>query len=372
MKILFNCLTLKKGGAERVITTLSNYFVENNEVSIITLMNTDIDYDVDERIKIVHLSKSNVTYTGKFNKLLHKISIFQLIKLKNVILGEKPDIIISFLPEPSLKLMLLKKLNRKINLITTIISIRNDPNVEYKNFFRKILIKVLYPSVNGLVLQTDDALKYFKNIINNKDKMIVIPNPINDNFITSDESIKCRDKVIVSVGRLETQKNQKLLIDAFSKVVVKHPDYTLKIYGEGRLREYLQHEINDKNLASSVKLMGQVDNIKDEICKASIFVLSSDYEGMPNALMEAMALGVPCISTDCPCGGPKMLIQDGKNGLLTEVGNTEMLIQKINQLIDNDELLKSIEENAKEISKKYNKVVICNRWLDFINKTLRK
>ena len=112
------------------------------------------------------------------------------------------------------------------------------------------------------------------------------------------------------------KKNQKILIEAFSKIEGAYPEYELIIYGEGSLRETLEKQVRDLGIEQKVKLPGNDANVLEKIRDAGIFVLSSNYEGMPNALIEAMALGIPSISTDCPCGGPKTLVQPYINGLL--------------------------------------------------------
>jgi glycosyltransferase involved in cell wall biosynthesis len=183
-------------------------------------------------------------------------------------------------------------------------------------------MKYLYKKADGFVFQTEDAAKYFEGIIKCDSK--IIPNPINPKFIKEPYKGE-REKNIVTVGRLESQKNQKMLIEAFGKIESKYPEYSLLIYGDGSKKEELQDLIKEKGLENKVILKGKIDDVENVIDKAKMFVLSSDYEGMPNALMEAMALGLPCISTDCPCGGPRYLMENGKSGLLVPVGNSDAM-----------------------------------------------
>ena len=231
-----------------------------------------------------------------------------------IIKKESPDIIIAFLPEPSFRLMVAKAFLP----VKTIISVRNDPNVEYDNYIKRLLVKVLYTKADGFVFQTPDAREWFPKKI--RQKSVIIPNLIDEKFFCEPYTGK-REKTVVNVGRLVEQKNQKLLIDAFYEFRKVHSDYRLKIYGDGPLKNELKEQIERLELVGSVKLMGEVFDIKKEIYKAGMFVLTSDYEGMPNALMEAMALGVPCISTDCPIGGPRFLIRSSDYGLLVKTGS---------------------------------------------------
>ena len=340
MKIMFCLGSMRKGGAERVVANLSNAFSKNHDVNIVVTIPGESMYELNDNIKYFSLDKCN-----KKNNFISR-TISRIFRLRKIIKEINPDVIVSLLPEPTYRLMIAKIfLDKK-----TIISVRNDPNVEYNTFFKKMLVKLLYTKADGFVFQTEDAKKWFSKKI--QDKSTVIPNPINENFICEPYDGE-REKTIVTVGRLNVQKNQKLLIDAFYEVSKIYEDYILKIYGSGPLQENLQNQINRLNLNDKVTLMGQSDNIKQEIYKAGMFVLSSDYEGMPNALMEAMALGLPCISTDCPIGGSKYLIKSGVNGLLTPVNDKEKLTKSIIKMIEDKQMTQRISENANKISLKF-------------------
>lgn len=338
MKILFTLGTLKKGGAERVITNLSNYLVKNNnEVIITTTIKGKTFYELNKKIKLYGLDdeKISLNFIMKNKK--------RLTELKKILKDEKPDIIVSFLPEPSYRVLFLKIFNRQLKVI---VSVRNDPKVEYKSKINRLVMKMLYPLADGFVFQTQEAKEYFSKRIQRKS--VIIPNPINEEFICEPYTGE-REKTIVTVGRLEEQKNHKMLIDAFSKLPKEFNEYKLIIYGEGSLRHKLEQQINNLGLENRVILAGQVDDIKKEIYKAGVFVLSSNYEGMPNSLMEAMALGIPCISTDCPCGGPRFLIKNGYNGYLVPVNDTCSLLKTMQNVLNN---------NQTEASQKVHKIAV--------------
>ena len=161
MKILFNCLNTKKGGAERVLSILANHFCKNNDVALMTIMNTKDSYEYDKSIKRYCIDKKDYSKSNRFFRLLVKLSPKRLFKMRKLIALEKPNVIISFLPEPSIRLMFLRKICKSIRDIPTIISIRNDPNVEYKNKFIRFIVKKLYNNIEGMVFQTKDAEKYF-------------------------------------------------------------------------------------------------------------------------------------------------------------------------------------------------------------------
>ena len=183
-------------------------------------------------------------------------------------------------------------------------------------------------------------------------------------FPTHDFTVERKE--IVTVGRLEPQKNQKLLINAFSELAKKIPDYTLVIYGEGSLRKELEKFIESKGLKDRIFLPGAKNNIQEYIKDASLFVLSSDYEGIPNALIEAMAIGLPCVSTDCSPGGARELITNGENGVIVECRNSNELATAMARLLTDRESAKKMGTNAKKIYTRVDKNLVCNRWLDLI------
>lgn len=353
MNILFNMGSLKKGGAERVASNLCNFLVKDNDISIMTSIKENSYYKLNNNINLYNLDENRP------EKNFLKKNIKRLKKMNLLVKKIKPDIIISFLPEPSYRILFLKIFNPNIKVI---VSVRNDPKVEYSSIKNRMIMKLLYPLADGFVFQTQEAKEYFSKKI--QDKSVIIPNPINEEFICEPYTGK-REKIIVTVGRLEKQKNHKMLIEAFSKLPEELNEYKLIIYGEGSLRPELEKQIKELNLSDRVFLPGQVDDIKNKIYKASLFVLSSDYEGMPNALMEAMALGIPCISTDCPCGGPRFLICSNKNGILVKINNSEKMENKIEYILKNENIRNKMGREAIKIREDLNPDNINNEWKKF-------
>lgn len=355
MNIMFSTGCLKKGGAERVISNLANYFIKHNNVSIVTTVKGEQYYELDKNINVY-------TLDGDYNISNFLIKNIKRIRnLKRIIKEIKPDIVVSFLPEPSYRLLFLKIFNRKLKVI---VSVRNDPKIEYKSKINKLLMNFLYPKADGFVFQTSEAKNYFSKKI--KNKSIIIPNPVNEKFLCK-LFLGERKKTIVTVGRLEQQKNHALLIDSFSKIANKYKDYKLIIYGEGSLRAKLEDQIKKLKLKNRVILAGQVDEINKIIYKSGMFVLSSDYEGMPNCLLEAMALGIPSISTDCPCGGPREIIDNDINGILVPINDSIEMAKAIEKIISNNDLsLNYSRESNKKISSNFNPKIINDKWEDYI------
>lgn len=358
MRILFNIGSLKKGGAERVTANLANFFIHNNDVAIVTSIKCNSFYKLNENINVYALDKEK-----QYKNVILK-NINRLRELSKLIKDYKPDIIISFLPHPSYRVLFLKLFNKNLKVI---VSVRNDPKIEYKSKVNSVIMNILYPLADGFIFQTEEAREYFKDKIQKKSE--IIPNPIADEFINATIN-KDKEKRIINVGRLEEQKNQLTLIQAFKAFSDQYPEYKLFIYGEGSLRKRLEDEIEQLKLNDKVFLPGNTDNLIDELNKSEIFVLSSKYEGMPNALMEAMAMGVACISTDCPCGGPRFLIANEENGILIKNGSKEQIYNSLIKIIENPELRQKLKNNAIKIRRDLNSEVINNRWNNYIRKIL--
>lgn len=361
MKIYFSLGSMRKGGAERVISNLANELSKRYDIGIIITVNEESQYKLDKKINLFSLDEKEV----KNNNFIIK-NIKRIKKLDKILKKEKPDIIVSLLPEPTYRVLFLNLFGRKNKII---VSVRNDPKKEYNNIIKRIIMKVLYERADGFIFQTAEAKKFFSKKI--QSKSTIIPNPINEEFITTPYEGE-RDKTIVTVGRLEKQKNHKLLIEAFNSIQKDYPDYKLLIYGSGRKEEELKQYVKEIDLVDKVKFKGNVNNVKEEIYKSGMFILSSDYEGMPNALMEAMALGLPVISTDCPCGGPKFLIENAKNGILVPVRKKEDMIEAIKYILENENESKKMGRQANTITDKVNPTRIYSMWEDYILKILNK
>lgn len=347
--IFFISGSMRRGGAERVISILANHYAEIGwKVVIVVMLFGEIEYKLDSRIKIVDLSLSNMSRLKMLPYWLKEIR--KIVKVKN------PKVIVSFAARVNIITQIACiGLNKKI-----IISERNDPYKDNRDCITKMAIKILYPRASRIVFQTKRAEGYFGKKIQNNG--IIIPNPIK----VYEYANSTKKKKIVSVGRLVIQKNQKLLVRAFAKVQERFSDYELWIYGEGELREELEVLAKQLGIENKFFMPGNVTDIHHQISDADMFVLSSDFEGFSNALLEALMMGLPCISTKC--AGSDEVIIDGVNGLLVPVGDLNAMVYAILKLIEDDVFKKNIAQNAKKMTTKYEADRILRIWENVIGK----
>ncbi|MBO7387139.1 MAG: glycosyltransferase, partial [Lachnospiraceae bacterium] len=301
MKIAIISHGASGGGSERVATILANYFVsKNHDVFFYAIHSDGREYHLDDRIHYEFCEG------GKIRGL--KGMINRTFALRRFVKRNKIDTLISFIYEEGISVCGLKSVNR-------IFSLRNDPN--QISGFKAKLISHIYEKANSVVFQTEDARAFFGEKIRNHGA--VIPNPIKSGLPFWD--VNDHNKELIAAGRLSNQKNFKMLINSFAYFSEKHPDYRLTICGEGGLKDSLVAQATELGVADKIAFPGHVTDIHDRMTKAGIYVSSSDFEGISNSMLEAMAVGIPVVCTDCPVGGARMFINDGVNGYLVPVGD---------------------------------------------------
>lgn len=367
-RILFHINCLERGGAERVVSVLSDYLAnKDNEIIIATQWQGEDEYTLNPKVKRV-----SVGISGSEENKSRLMKIFmRLFRLRKCIEREKPDIVISFCAKANFRSAFCMT-GMKIPLL---VSVRNNPVEDYAN--HRLSKWYMEKKAKGCVFQTPDARDFFSERLRKRSRIIY--NPLSEAFIEK-VGVNAENKTIsgdltireiVSVGRISSQKNHMLLIKAYHRICGKYPETILKIYGK-KQEEQAYNEItayiNKNNLNNRVFLMGQTDNVQDKISGAVLFVLSSDYEGMPNALIEAMVLGLPVISTDCPCGGSRMLIEDGVNGKLVAVNDVEKMAQTMDYMLDlqNHSEAAEMGKRARGIMDLVNPQKVCSQWEDYI------
>lgn len=358
-KIVFHLNCLERGGAERVVSVLAGQFAEwGNEVYIATEWQGEDEYVIDSRIKRVHVGllgkQERYGRIGKF--------VARIFNLRRFLKKTRPDIVIAFARKAN-----YRALTSTIGLkMPVLISVRINPVGYYDFLSDRIQIPILFRRAAGCVFQTTDQRDFFPDYITKKSKVIL--NPINPKFLGNPIPEK-REKTVVHSGRLVDFKNQLMLIEAFCMVHEKHPDYILKIFGPDSFdgtKEKLEKLIEERGAGEYVFLMGASDRLEKDMIHGALAAFSSDYEGMPNAMLEAMALGLPVAATDCPPGGPAMVITPEENGLLVPVGDPKALAEAMNRLIEQPEFAEKLGRQAAEIGIRAGVEVIAAKWKQYM------
>lgn len=336
------------GGAERVAVSFCNWIVENtnDKVTILKFDNDDSAYELDDRVNVINFEKNSS------NRVMAIINRYRFCKknLKKL----NANLVFAMFYQTELYAYFSKPCNCKV------IGSERCNVLELSNL-KKHITYYAAKKCDGFIFQTEGIKKTFP--IKVQKNSIVISNAISNKKVY-DINVHNKKNVITAMGRLNSQKGFDTLIKAFSIVNKKNSSYILKIFGEGPDRDILQNLIDTAGLHDYVQLCGAKSDAINDVANSKIFVLSSRYEGMPNALIEAMAAGTACISTDCKFG-PSELISDGKNGLLTPVDDVRTLSEKILFLIENETVRRNIEKNAIEIRKKLDANTIYKKYYDY-------
>jgi len=361
-RILFITDKLVYGGAEKIITFLANSLSQNGyEIVIYTYEGKYKDklsnYVLENKIQFIPEEKIQ---TNKYSRRL--IQAFQVTaRIKSI----NPDLVISFKTNQNV----FSVVGTRFTNIPVVISERGDPYVN-KGLTEKIKY-FFYRFADGIVFQTDGARDFFNDSI--KRKSTIIPNPVTFQQARILPYSK-RDNKIAFVGRFEIkQKRQDIMVKAFKKVQTVHKEMKLVFYGDGPDMPIVKNMVERNGLNENIIFAGKVDNVQELISKAKMFVLTSDYEGIPNALIEAMSAGLPVISTDCSPGGARLLIQNKKNGILVPKGDVDSVAEAILFIHDNPEIADCYGKEAQEIVEIYSPNKIIEKWDDFIQEVvLRK
>lgn len=359
MKIVFLTNSIGFGGAEKMMAFVANSLcLRNHHITILNFntvpdeINSSIQ-SFDNRVKVVSYKGQKYGQLARFKKLLFA---FNQISKKNT------DVIIGFTAFPNYVGKIIGCLKR----VPSIMSERGNPyiTINKKNLHSLLELTIINHSVGG-VFQIEGAKAFYSKHL--QERATIIPNPIFIKESISYVPYNIRNKTIVSVGRLDNaQKRYDVMIQAFSLFVRKYPDWSLKLYGDGPDKHKIQEWIEEKNISDKVLLLGVTKNPMRDICNDGMFLITSDYEGISNSLLEAMAVGLPCVSTDSSPGGARMLIQDGVNGLLAPTGDPESIAKAMVRFLEDPGLAKSCGEKARDVVKRFDADMIIDRWENYI------
>lgn len=355
MKICFVIQNLGYGGAERVAINLVDSWIKLNHEVFFIFTSTKPNNTYPNDFKHYYLSKDK-----KINPLLKIRKTIKILKM------EKPDIVVSFLSMPSF----IAAVSASYLKIPVICSERNDPATCPSNKVIRFLRYLAFKKANVIVFQTQLAMNFFNDNI--KKKGLIIVNPLSKNFEPSKNLGKSDQKKFVSVGRLAKQKNYKMMINSFELIALKHKDAVLHIYGEGPEKDKIMEYIHQKQISGNIILEG-IKDISEIYENAYAFLMSSDFEGYPNALLEALCVGIPCICTNCPCGGPKDLQNDNQSLLLSNVNDVQSFSNNIEYLILNyEKLFSNAQQKKDDYMLKHNIESVSKQWIDIMLDTLNK
>ena len=342
--------SLSGGGAERVTCNLANYlFKKGNRVDVITLSNKDDTYELNDGVRrICLLDESEQT-----NKLHNLWTKWKRLK-KYVMEHQNVDCYITMLP---ISVFMLTRLRKYIKG-KVIVSDRANPSSYSK--INRYMMDYGVKRCDGLVVQTKEISEWYKDIENK----VIIPNAINPDIVFP-KNVKV-EKKIVAVGRFTKQKNYPMLIEAFSRFSKKHPDFSLELYGKGCEEGNMRVIVSGLGLDKKVKFMGYVKNISENIASATCFAMASNYEGMSNALIEAMCIGLPCVVTDCDGGGASDLIKNMENGILIKKGDVDAMVSGLCQIVEDDSLRRKLSKNAQTLREELNPEKIYEIWSKYV------
>lgn len=357
MNIEFFITSLSGGGAERVVCNLASFLVQHNhKVRITALRGDDLTYEVDERVAINYLQKEYYRHHDKYYRYSEIKVVREFFKQLS-----SDGVLACFLELP----VAFSLLMRSVIKCKLIICERNNPLFYPKHY--QWIFKTFAHRADACVCQTNVNACWYQRSLLMKSPVIIIPNPISSKILNAKYSDRS-EKTIITLGRLAPQKNQRMMIEAFSKVANEYPDYKMIIYGEGPLRDELESLTKALGLENRVSFPGFVSDIIEIMRHASLFVMTSDHEGMPNALQEAMAMRLPCISTDCGGGGARELIQDGINGILLKRNDLEGLVKGLQSVLSDDSYASFLASMACKIRNEYTPDLIHERWENFFEK----
>lgn len=391
-KVLMFIPVMKGGGAERVASLLMNEFHRNGyETEVVITSSSEKDVircDLNEEIPLTFLKKEKISVIYRlialtasvfcrfFEKFRLDVPAFfaylsfvsqynSEIKQIRKILEKNPDATgVAFL-QPAIPMLMLasKELPNRI-----VFSERGNPERLMKHRYGRKFIEKYYTRADAAVFQTAEAMRAYPDCVS--EKGTVISNPIKPDLPKAYHS--GRNKYITTFCRISAQKNLPLLFEAFNLLHKKHPDYILRIIGdavneEGRAIEKQLHDyIKSNGLSECVIFEPFSSDVHEMIIGDDMYVNSSDYEGISNAMLEAMAIGMPVVCTDCPIGGARATITDGVNGLLVPVGDVDSLYKAMKRLIEEDGLSEKLSFEAEKIRHELSLESIAGKWMELL------
>jgi GalNAc-alpha-(1->4)-GalNAc-alpha-(1->3)-diNAcBac-PP-undecaprenol alpha-1,4-N-acetyl-D-galactosaminyltransferase len=356
VNIAFVIPGLGPGGAERVATLLCNFWAgEGHAVTVITFEGDEAApfYPVDQRVAVRRLAASAGSGSARLLNNINRVS-----RLRALLWKLHPDVVVAFTTDANV----ISLLASRGSGIPVVISERNQPDRPGLASVHRLARRITYPLADAVVAQTDAVAAWMRKHF--RVPVHIVPNPVrvpnsNSPRIASDQPL------LIAVGRLTAQKGFDILIEAFARVAAKHRDWRLVIYGEGPARTELESLRDALSLQGRLSLPGLTRNVETAFAEASLFVLPSRFEGYPNALLEALAAGLPVIATSAP-GGASEILEDGKYGLLVAPGDAVALASALDTMMADPELRERYAKCASRAVTELDLQFVGRRWLDLL------
>ena len=380
MKLTLVISSLGCGGAERVISIMANYWaIQGWEITLLTFDNGTIPPFYELNSQVIHQSLGIASdYPNKVAAIWNN---FQRIrKLRSAIAVSQPDVIVSFIDQVNILTLLavsfptfLRRKNTSglIQKLPVVVAERIDPSKYNIGRIWSFLREQLYPFANRIIVQTHDSLAQFPLQIQLKGN--VIPNPVlpppPEIFVA--KVLDDKTTSLIAIGRLSQQKRHDLLLQAFACLRDRYPTWTLTILGEGVLRPKLEILRDSLGLSNRVHFLGAVKHPYTLLRQANIFVMSSEFEGFPNALCEAMACGLPVIATDCP-SGPREIIRQGIDGILVPNKDRDALAAAMDRLMSDPIERERLAARAPEVVERFSLEKVMQMWETLLEQANRQ
>lgn len=359
MNIIFLTNSIGFAGAEKMMAFVANSLAERgHKVSIVNFnsMGSYLKGYTQYFLKSITVFSYEGQEKGNYRRL-------KLIKFAyNIVKEIRPDVLVGFTTFPNY----VGKIIGTILKVPSVMSERGDPNITInKRNLHSLLELIVINRSEGAVFQIKGASIFFSKKLQKRGT--IIPNPIFINDKIESVHMSQREKSVVSVGRLDnSQKRYDIMIQAFAIFSKTHPDYILKLYGDGADKDKILDWACQTGISSKVKLMGLSKNPMKDTCKDGIFLITSDFEGISNSLLEAMAIGLPCVSTDSTPGGARMLIKNRENGLLCPIQDPNSIANALIEFAENPQFAERCGLNAKDVVSRFSPSVLMDKWDDYL------
>lgn len=359
MKALFLVSSFGAGGAERVAATLCNAWVGNgNSVCLVPTYSGGGApfYTLDPAVRVQYLAdlvgirkKSALTYLRR------------LAALRALVAETKADVVVSFLPNVNVAAILAVALIG----VPVVISERRDPSSQPASRLWEFACRLLYRFADAVVVQTESVRRDISTIYPGLRRVVCIPNPLPAELLERQPHVNPGPRrILLSLGRLAPEKQIDHVLRWFAHLAQECADWDLHIFGDGPTRVELEATATRLGMSARVFFMGRTSDPWGAMENADAFVMTSRFEGFPNALLEAMGVGLPCVAYDCP-SGPRDITQDGEDALLVPLNDEQQLYMQLRRLMTDTELRHTLGRRAREsVIKRYQLNSILTQWAD--------